>query len=162
MKMKQLYDSRQDRWKEFRDMEAQRRTDKATRQELDRLAGVLADSRARREHVVRKFTQTATVHRSHHAAATIQRAFRAMKTRHAWQQRQRTRAERVKAEREGRAAQVIQRAWRGYRAYREYRALNYRSVATCPVVDTSCKSPLRHENVQTKVHSYERATSVTG
>lgn len=163
MELKELYDNKQERWSEFRVMEAQRRVDKAASQELDRLAEVLAESRARKDHVTRKFTQTATVQRSHHAAVTIQRAFRTMKTRGAWRECQQKRAERLKVEREGHAAQVIQRAWRGYRVYQEYRALNYKSVATCPVIDTSTSRPqARLENGRTNVHSYERATSVTG
>ena len=159
MKMKELYDSRQERWKEFRDKEAQRRAKKAAEQEKERLAGVLASSRARKEQVLRKFAQTATVHRSHHAATTIQRAFRAMKSRNSWRERQRKREEKIRAEREEWAAGVIQRAWGGYRAHKEFRALNYRAVATCPVIGGSS---LRHKEVEATGHSYERAISVTG
>ena len=50
MKMREIYEEKQKRWQEFREAERQRRIDKANQEELDRLAGILACSRARREY----------------------------------------------------------------------------------------------------------------
>jgi hypothetical protein len=87
MKMRLVYEEKQREWEAFRAAESQRRIDKARQAELDRLAGIMAQSRARREYTQSKFRQTLSV-RSHHQAATvIQRAFREMKSRRWWQEK---------------------------------------------------------------------------
>ena len=156
MKMRDRYYEKQKRWHEFREAERQRRIDKAHQEELDYYACVIAESQARRHYATSKFKYTATVRSYHHAAVTIQKAFRRMKVRQSWLERVAKKEEMMRRKREERAARVIQKAWRLYRQYQLYQALNFKSVLTSPVIALSG----RHQNATTC--TYEQDISITG
>ena len=157
MKMREIYEEKQRRWEEFRAAEMQRRIDKAKQAELERLAGILSQSKARREYAQFKFKHTLTVRTHHQAAVLIQRSFRAMRLRKSWQRRVQARMEAMRRKRENEAAITIQRAWRCYQEYKIYQATHFRSVYTDPVIPV--------HSVHTPVNqgpSYKKNISITG
>ena len=157
MKMREIYEEKQKRWEEFRAAERQRRIDKAKKAELDRLAIVLSQSKARREYTQIKFLQVRSVRTHYQAAVVIQRAFRAMRLRKSWQRKAKVWIESEKKWQENKAAIVIQRAWRHYQQYRIYQATYFRAVYTSPVVPI----PKKHSQ-NNQVPSYKKNTSITG
>ena len=158
MKMRDIYEAKQREWEAFRAAEKQRRIDKAKQEEFDRLAGIIAQSKARREYTQSKFKQSLSVRSHHHAAVIIQRAFRAMKCKMSWQERVRARRELEERERENKAAARIQRVWKRYQKYKKYQAMHYKSVYTSPVVALTDTAP--HWGGQEP--SYIRSISITG
>ena len=160
MKMRDRYNDKQRRWQEFREAERLRRIDKSNQEELDYYSGVIAESQARRQYATLKFKYMTTVRSHHQAAVVIQRAFRRMKARRAWQKKVTEREETLRRIREQRAARIIQRAWRMYRQYKLYVALNFKSVLTSPVIALG----RRRTSLDTlrDVNTYEQSTSITG
>ena len=164
MKMREIYEEKQRRWEAFRTAEGQRRLDQARQAELDRLAEIMAESRARREYTQLKFRQTLSVRSHHHAAIVIQRAFRETQSRRWWQERVEARVQFERRSRENRAAVKIQRAWRVYRQHKIYRSTHFKAVYTSPVV------ALPHPAGQGRYSpawtgegpSYKRYTTITG
>ena len=159
MKMREIYEEKQQWWRAFREAERQRRIDKAEQEERDRLAAVIAQSRARREYTQSKYKQTLSVRSHHHAATIIQQGFRRMRLRRSWQERVQARSEREKRKKENRAAVCIQRAWKRYQQYKIYKATHFRSVLTSPVVALS--DPLL-ASLENREPSYNRCTYITG
>ena len=159
LRMRDFYTQHQRRWEEFRNAERQRRAEKAKQKELGRLAGILSDSVARRHYCQEKFLYTAVVRSHHHAATTIQRAYR--------QYRQRKQLQRKKLEEKrrralwckNRAARVIQRAWRRHRSWKAYVARNFKFIKTSPVINNG-PHPLDPPTYWRK--PYERGTIVSG
>ena len=159
--MREIYAKKQKLWQQFREAERQRRIDKANQEELDRLAGILAKSRARREYTEMKFYQTNTIRSYYNAAVVIQRAFRRAKHRKSWL-RMRTVAEEVRRRMmENKAACIIQKAWRQYRQQRLYEALHFKSILTGPVI-TLASHPSSFPGRQESIQSYQRNISITG
>ena len=158
MKMRDIYEVKQQEWEAFRAAERQRRIDKAKQAEFDRLAGIIAQSRARREYTQSKFKQSLSVRSHHHAAVVIQRAFRAMKCKQSWQERVRMRQEKEQRERENKAAARIQRVWKRYQQYKKYQATYFKSVYTSPVVALPDTAPYWGGQEP----SYKRSISITG
>ena len=155
--MREIYEEKQKRWEEFRAAERQRRIDTAKKAELDHLAMVLSQSKARREFTQIKFMQVRSVRTHNQAAVVIQRAFRAMILRKSWQRKTKLWIESEKNCRENKAAVVIQRAWRGYQQYNMYQATYFRPVYTSPVV------PIKKTHSQdNQFPSYKKNTSITG
>lgn len=159
MKMREVYEEKQRWWQAFREAERQRRIDKAEQEELNRLAGVIAQSRARREYTQSMYKQTLSVRSHHHAASVIQRAFHRLRSRRSWQERVKASLELEKRKRENRAVVTIQRAWKRYKRYKIYKATHFKSVLTSPVVALSDPLLARLENGEP---SYNRRTYITG
>ena len=159
MKMREIYEEKQRWWERFRAEEKQRRIDKARQAELDHLTAVIAQSRARREYSQAKISQSLTVRSYHHATVVIQRAFRAMKSRRWWQEKEQARFESEQRMRQNKAARKIQRAWKIYRQYKIYQATHYKSVYTSPVVNLSNPKAMTWTGSEP---SYKRDTSITG
>ena len=157
MKMRAVYQEKQQRWQAFRDAERQRRLDKAKQEEMNRLNGIIAESRARREYTLSKFQHTLTVRNYHQAAITIQRAFRRQRLIRCAKAKLSDMQEARRTRTIERAARVVQRSWRRYQQDKLYRALHFRSIMTGPVValGTRTISP-------PGLHSYQRGTSITG
>ena len=157
MKMSEIYEEKQRRWEAFRAAEMQRRIDKAKQAELERLASILSQSKARREYTQVKFKHTLTVRTHSQAAVVIQRSFRAMRLRKSWQRRVQARMEVMKRKRENEAAIAIQRAWRRYQQYKIYQATYYRSVYTDPVIPIHAVHTPANQGP-----SYKKNISITG
>ena len=158
MKMRDIYEVKQREWEAFRAAERQRRIDKAKQTEFDRLAGIIAQSRARKEYTLSKFKQSLSVRSHHHAAVVIQRAFRAMKCKRSWQERVRVRQEKEQREKENKAAVRIQHVWKRYQRYKKYRAAYFKSIYTSPVVALPDTAPYWGGQEP----SYKRSISITG
>lgn len=159
MKMRAIYQEKQQRWQQFREAENQCRMDKAKVKEINRLNKIIEDSRARREYTNSKFHQTLSVRSHHQASLIIQRAYRRMRrkraarTRMLWQE-----AALVRRGRE-RAALVIQRAWRLHQQQKLFKAMHFMSIMAGPVIAVG---PGRRAPSPPGVHSYERGISITG
>ena len=164
MKMREIYEEKQKRWQEFREAERQRRIDKANQEELDRLAGILACSRARREYSHAKFQQTNTIRLYYDAAVVIQRAFRQARSRRLCLREQALKEEAQQRRMKNRAARIIQRAWRSHQQYRLYQALHFKSIMTSPVVTLPArpKIPSPPRTRMEAIPSYGRPISITG
>lgn len=164
MKMREIYEEKQKCWQEFREAERQRRIDKANQEELDRLTGILACSRARREYSHAKFQQTNTIRLCYDAAVVIQRAFRQAKSRRLSLREQALKKEAQQRRMKNRAARIIQRAWRSYKSYRLYQALHFKSIMTSPVISlpTRPKIPSPPHARMECIPSYGRPISITG
>ena len=162
MKMREIYEEKQRWWEEFRAAEAQRRVDKARQAELDRLAQIMAESRARREYTQSKFQQTLSVRSHHHAAIVIQRAFREMKTRRWWQERVQMRLRQERRRRQHRAAVRIQRSWRLYQQRKIYQAMHFKAIYTSPVVALPHPALEGSPGLMYEGPSYKRDISITG
>ena len=161
MKMRDIYEEKQKRWEAFRVAEKQRRIDKAEQAELDRLAGILARSKARREYTQQRIKQTLSVRSHHHAALVIQRAFRAMKSRRSWLGRLQTRLAAQRRKREHEAAATIQHAWGQYWQSRLYQATHFKPIYTGPVV--FIPGPAQAiPTLANHIPSYKRNISITG
>ena len=157
LKMREIQQKAQEQWAAFREAERKRRIDKANKLEADRLAAILAESKARREYHNDKYSQTNTI-RSHFTAATaIQRWYK--KTKRGKRLRQQQEAARMtyEAERRNRAAVIIQKWWKKVLLLRQFHALLYRPVSTSPVI-----LPHRKPHSSVNQRSYLRNTSVTG
>lgn len=157
MKMRATYQERQKRWQQFRELEKQRRKDKAHVMEMNRLNNIIKESRARREYTCSKFQQTLTVRSYHAAALVIQRAYRRVRKERAV----RTRALEletllVRKQRE-RAALVVQRVWRRYQQQKLFKAMHFMSIMAGPVIAVERRLPS-----PPGAHSYEREISITG
>ena len=164
MKMREIYEEKQKCWQKFREAERQRRIDKANQEELDRLAGILACSRARREYSHAKFQQTNTIRLYYDAAVVIQRAFRQSKSRRLGLREQTLKEEAQQRRMKNRAARIIQRAWRSYKQYRLYQALHFKSIMTSPVISLPARPKIPsppHARMEC-VPSYGRPISITG
>ena len=159
MKMREIYEEKQRRWEAFRAAEERRRIDKARQAEFDRLTGVIAQSRARREYTRAMFSQSLCVRSHHHAAIIIQRAFRAIQTQRWWRERVRARLETERKVRLNNAARKIQRTWRKYWQYKMYKATHFKSVLTSQVVSVSDPKTLGSREGDP---SYKRGISITG
>lgn len=162
MKMRDIYKEKQKRWETFRAAEEQRRIDKARQAELNRLANIMAESKARREYTQSKFRQSLSVRSHHQAALVIQRTYHAMKSRRSWQERLQARKEMEKRRRENEAAVIIQRVWKRYRQYRIYKATQFRSIYTSPVVDVRTPTLCLAAQLQGQVPSFKKNISITG
>lgn len=165
MKMRDIYKEKQKRWEAFRVAEEQRRIDKARQAELNRLANIIAESKAKREYTHSKFKQSLSVRAYHQAAIVIQRSFRAMKSRRSWQERVQARKEMEKRRKENKAAVIIQRAWKRYQQYKMYQATHFKSVYTSPVVALWEPNQARLSlapQLQEEVPSYKKSISITG
>lgn len=162
MEMREIHKEKQQCWQEFREAERQRRIDKAEREELDRLAGVLAKSRGRREYSQFKFHQTRMVRSHNEAAVIIQRAFRSARRRRSWQRMKLAREETLRMKRENHAARVIQCSWRRYRQAKLYEALHFKAIYTSPVIALPCQRSPPQTTLLPEVRSYQRNTFLTG
>ena len=162
MKMKNIYEEKQKKWEAFRAAERQRRVDKARQAEFDRLAGIMADSRARREYTRSKFHQTLSVRSHHHAAIVIQRAFREMKSRRWWRERVQVRLQFERRSRENRAAVKIQHAWRQYQQHKAYKAMHFKAVYTSRVVALAEPTPGKFPAWASEDPMYKRGITITG
>lgn len=159
LRMRDLYTQQQRRWEEFREAERQRRVEKAKQKELDRLAGILSESVARRHYCQEQFQYSTVVRSYHHAARIIQRSFRQLKKRRQLQRMKEDERRRRAFQCKNRAAKVIQRAWRRYIEWKVYVARNFKSIKTGPVVKLE-PSPLNPPPYWKR--SYERRTIVSG
>ena len=157
LKMREIQHKIQEQWVAFREAERQRRIDKANKLEADRLAAILAESKARREYHNTKYSQTITICSHFTAAVAIQKWYK--KTKRSKQLRQQQEAARIayEAERRNRAAVIIQKWWKKIRLLRQFHALLYRPISTSPVI-----LPYRQSHSSTDQRSYLRKTSVTG
>lgn len=162
MRMREIYKEKQKRWQLFREAEKQRRIDKANQEELDRLAGILAQSRARRQYSESKFYHTRTMKSHYESAVVLQRAFRRMKQTRAWQRKLAMEEEALKRERERKAACVIQKAWKRYKQQKLYEALHFRAILTSPVIALKDHVRPMDKKVETTENSYQRSISITG
>ena len=157
LKMREVQQKMQTEWAAFREAERKRRIDKANKQEADRLAGILADSKARRNYHNTKYLQTNTIRSYIMAVVAIQKWYK--KTKKNKRLRQQQQAEQIanEAERKNRAAIIIQKQWKKYCLLKQYHAQHYRPIATNPVI-----LPDRQTLSSTEQRSYLRKTSVTG
>ena len=157
LKMREIHQKAQEQWAAFREAERKRRIDKANKLEADRLAAILAESKARREYHNDKYSQTNTIRSHFTAAKAIQRWYK--KTKRRKQLRQQKEAARMayEAERLNRAAVIIQKWWKKVLLLRQFHALLYRPVSTSPVI-----LPHRKPHSSANQRSYLRNTSVTG
>ncbi len=162
MKMREIYEEKQRLWLKFREAERQRRINKANQEELDRLAGVLAQSRGRRAYAESKFLRTRMVRSCNEAAIIIQRAFRRVRWQRSWLQRKLARDEALRMKREHQAALVIQLAWRRYRQAKLYETLHFRAIYTSPVIALPRQRSPPHTGILPEICSYQRNTSITG
>ena len=160
MKLRVLYQEKQERWQAFRQAEQQRREDKARALEMDRLNAIIAESRARREYTQSKFQHSHTVRSYHQAALIIQRAYRRLLRARAVDDRLKERRERKRGRVRERAARVIQRNWRAYRQEKLFRAMNFVSVMTGPVVDVRQRG--QSPPPPGRFRSYQKGISITG
>lgn len=158
MQMRSIYQEKQRHWQAFREAENQRRINKANEAEMCRLNGIVAESKARREHAVSQFQHRLMVRSHCQAAVTIQRAYRQMKQLKHAKSKEEQRFEDLRVRRRERAARVIQKAWRGYWQRKMYKTVHFVSIMTGPVLDTG----RRLEHIATYNHSYQRGTSITG
>ena len=159
--MRLVYESKQRHWQEFRHMERQRRLEKAKEEEMERLAGIIAASKARRMHADASFRQMVCVRSHYHAAVIIQRAFRAMRRRKLRTAAQRLAEESSLAHRQEKAARTIQKAWKRYKEHKAFIQLHFRCVSTGPVISfpkTVPREPMRTGNIQ----SYQKKISISG
>ena len=164
MKMREIYEEKQKRWQEFREAERQRRVDKTTQEELDRLADILARSRARREYSHAKFQQMVTIRSYYDAAVVIQRTFRRMKSMRSHLREQALKEEAQRMKKANKAACIIQNAWRSYKQYKLYQAMHFKSIMTSPIIALPArpKVPSPPHGQIKGVPSYERTTFITG
>lgn len=156
--MRVVYQEKQERWQAFRDAEKQRRLDKAREQEMNRLNSIIAESRARREYTHSKFHHTLTVRSYHHAALTIQRAYRRVRLIRAAEAKLASVQLLRRNQARERAARVIQRRWRVHQQDTLYRAMHFVSIMTDPVVAVG----QRVQSPPGECRSYEKGTSTTG
>ena len=157
LKMRDLYTLQQKRWEEFREGERQRRKEKARHQELDRLAGILSESAARRRFYQEQFEYTTVVRSHDYAAVVIQRAYQSFKLREQQLRVKQEEEKRRESLRRNRAARIIQQAWRKYSDWKLYLARNYKYIKAGPVVKLES-----HLGPPTHWKSYERGTIVSG
>lgn len=159
LKMREIEQKTQEQWVAFREAERQRRIDKANKLEADRLAAILAESKARREYHNTKYSQTNTIRSHFTAAVAIQRWYK--KTKRSKQLRQQQEAARraYEAERQNRAAVIIQKWWKKRILLRQFYALLYRPITTSPVI---LPYRVRQSHSSINQQSYLRKTSVTG
>ena len=158
LRMRDLYIQHQRRWEEFRESERKRRMEKARQMELDRLAGILSESAARRYYYQEQFGYTAIVRSHDYAALVIQRAFKNFTLRKQELRTKRENERRIENERKNRSARIIQRAWRRYFSWKLYLAKNYKSIKAGPVVEVEPLSLPTPNNWR----PYERGTIVSG
>ena len=157
LKMREIQQKIQNDWAAFREAERQRRIDKANKQEEDRLAAILAASKARRNYHNTKYSQTNTVRSYIMAVIAIQKWYKKTKKHKRLRQQQLVEKIAYEAERRNRAAIVIQKQWKKYCLLKQYHAMHYRPITTNPVI-----LPHRQAHSSTEQHSYQRRTSVTG
>ena len=157
LKMREIQQKTQEQWVAFREAERQRRIEKANKIEADRLAAILAESKARREYHSTKYSQTITIRSHFTAAKAIQRWYKKMKRRKQLRQQQEATRITYEAERLNRAAVIIQKWWKKILLLRKFHALLYRPISTSPVILPHRKS---HSSINQR--SYLRKTSVTG
>ena len=157
LKMREIEQKTQEEWVAFREAERQRRIDKANKLEADRLAAILAESKARREYHNTKYSQTNTIRSHFTAAAAIQRWYKKTKKRKQLRQQQEAASIAYEAERRNRAAVIIQKWWKKIILLRQFHALLYRPITTSPVI-----LPYRQSHSSINQRSYLRKTSVTG
>ena len=158
LKMREIQQKSQEQWVAFREAERQRRIDKANKLEADRLAAILAESKARRNYHNSKYSQTITIRSHFTAAIAIQRWYKKVKKRKALLRQQEAARIAYETEQRNRAAVIIQKWWKKLLLLRQYHTLLYRPIPTSPVV-----LPYRQSSQSsTNQLSYLRKTSVTG
>ena len=157
LKMREVQQKMQSEWAAFREAERQRRIEKANKQEADRLAAILAESKARRNYHNTKYLQTNTIRSYVMAVIAIQRWYKKTKKHKRLRQQQQVEKTAYEAERRNRAAIVIQKQWKKYRLLKQYHAMHYRPISTNPVILSH-----RQTHSSTEQRSYLRRTSVTG
>lgn len=157
LKMREIEQKTQEQWVAFREAERQRRIDKANKMEANRLAAILAESKARREYHNTKYSQTITIRSHFTAAIAIQKWYKKTQRRKQLLQQQAAARVAYEAERRNRAAVIIQKWWKKICLLRQFHALLYRPVSTSPVI-----LPYRQSHSSTNQISYLRKTSVTG
>ena len=157
LKMREIQQKAQEQWAAFREAERQRRIEKANKLEADRLAAILAESKARREYHSTKYSQTITIRSHFTAAKAIQRWYKKTKRRKQLRQQQEAARISYEAERQNRAAVIIQKWWKKILLLRQFHTMLYRPVSTSPVI-----LPHRKSHSSINQQSYLRKTSVTG
>ena len=157
LKMREIEQKTQEQWVEFREAERQRRINKANKLEADRLAAILAESKARREYHNTKYSQTNTIRSHFTAAVAIQRWYKKTKRRKQLRQQEEAARRAYEAERRNRAAVIIQKWWKKIILLRQFHTLLYRPITTTPVI-----LPYRQSHSSINQRSYLRKTSVTG
>ena len=158
LKLREIQQKTQEEWLAFREAERQRRIDKAKKLEADRLAAILAESKARREYHNSKYSQTFTVRSHFVAAAAIQKWYKMMKRKKQSMKQQEATRIAYEAKRRNRAAVIIQKWWKKICLLRQYHALLYRPISTSPVILTYRQS---HSSTSQQ-SNYLRKTSITG
>lgn len=159
MKMRAIYQEKQRRWQEFREAERQRRIDKASKQEMNHLNSIIAESKARREYTNSKFHRTLAVRSYHQAALVIQRAYRRMRLSNAVKSKLSRQQRDLRRRARERAARIIQRTWRDYRQNKLYKALHFMSIMTGPVIAVGRRT---ESPPPAGIQSYEKGISITG
>ena len=159
MQMRAMDAARQRHWQGFREAELRRRENKASEQELNKLQGIIDDSRARRDHTVAKLTHRKIVRSHLQAVVIIQRAYRQLKQRRWLEFEESAKEVRQKEAERERAARVIQRAWHQYWERKAFRARHFMSVMTEPVLDISKRVGVVNQG---KLPTYQRGISITG
>ena len=157
LKMREIQQQKHEQWVTFREAERQRRIDKANKLEADRLAAILAESKARREYHNTKYSQTITIRSHFTAAIAIQKWYKETKRRKQLLQQQQAARIAYEVERQNRAAVIIQKWWKKICLLRQFHALLYRPISTSPVI-----LPYRQSHSSTNQHSYLSRTSITG
>lgn len=158
LQMREMFLERQQQWREFREAEQRRRSEKAKRAELHRYVNIVAQSKARREYSEQMFQQTQTVRSHTEAALVIQRAFRRIKFQCFLSERLVLREMNQQRQKEERAVKTIQKAWRKYCENKLFQQLNFKKILTGPVISLKNQyiEPLRQRV------SYQRGISITG
>ena len=134
LKLREIQQKTHKQWVAFREAERERRIDKANKLEADRLAAILAESKARREYHNSKYSQTFTVRSHFVAAVAIQRWYKMMKRKKQLMKQQEAAKIAYEAERQNRAAVIIQKWWKKICLLRQFHALLYRPISTSPVI----------------------------
>lgn len=159
LKMRECYLKKQEEWEKFRELERQRRKDKAHQEELARIASIIENSQKRRQYFLEKFKYTHSVQSCHQSATVIQRAYRDWKVR-LEMERKRIEVERRKLKcRRLWAACVIQRGWRNYREWKHFEANYLDSIITDPIIAMSAGCPTHNFS---PMKPYQRDTIASG
>ncbi len=160
LKMRELYLEKQRNWELFRQAENQRRIDKAHREKMDYLNGVLQGKYERRQYFIEQFQYTASVRSHCHAAIIIQRCYRKYRWRRdGWRKMAEARHIRERAK-ECFAASVIQNAWKKYKEWKKFEKTYMCPIYTSPIVRIN-ERPLPEINGK-GLKSYERSTLTSG
>ena len=134
LKLRTLCNLSIQQWNHFRNEERQRRLDKASQLEANRLAKILHDSQQRHYFITDKTMHTTLLRTQQKAAITIQRAYKDWKKKLQSKRMQTEEYIHLKSQKENWAARQIQIAWRSHCRHRDFLARYYRLIPTAPAV----------------------------